>query len=400
MHVAPNVLSTGSRLLGPLVFAGWLATVYPWVWFLIEPPDQRWSALFAPGVLSSTTTRIAVPAAAAAALAGSALLRRSPLLAVVLLLGSIAIPTLAWRQPEIWAPQIVPVDIALAIVAACHPRRVALTAAGLALLLLAAYLTARSLLSLENGTPSEPGMALSLCTAVLLGMMIRQGRERAAEARRQATAELISAERLRIARDLHDMVAHSLGVIALQAGAAGRIMRTQPEAAREAVGNIEKVGRETLAGLRRVVSSLRDVEPVPAGVRTTIPSLSAVDDLVTTTRAAGMEIDVIRLGAPRELPAEIDSTAYRVVQEAISNVIRHAGTDACHVLIDFREADLFVEVVDDGLGHRRRPGPDPGFGLVGMRERVEVLKGTLTAGPRPEGGYRVTACLPIPIGGR
>nr|WP_205809126.1 sensor histidine kinase [Micromonospora sp. HNM0581] len=368
-----------------------MATVYPWAWFITEPPDQRWSSLFPPGVLSSATGLVTLPVAAAAALAGGLLTRRSPLLAIALLLGSIAIPTLAWRQPEIWAPQILPVDIALAIVAAWYPRRVALTGAGLALAVLVAFLAARSIPGIEGGTPSEPGMALSLCTAVLIGTVARQARERAAEAREQAAAELISAERLRIARDLHDVVAHSLGVITLQAGAAGRIMRTQPDAAREAVGTIEKVGRETLAGLRRALSALRDVEPGPL-------LTTDVDDLLTTTRAAGMDVEVTQLGRPRALPPEIDTTAYRIVQEAVANVMRHASTDACRVLIDFREGDLSVEVVDDGAGRGRRF--DPGFGLIGMRERVEALGGTLATGPRPEGGFRVSAYLPLPGGER
>ncbi len=269
MHAARSLLPTRFRsdelgsswLSSLLIFTSWLVTVYPWIWFLTEPPDQRWSRLFAPDVLSPTTSQGILLVAAAAALVGGIRLRQTPLPAFTLLLASVAIPTLVWRQPEIGSPQILPIDIALVVLTLHHRRRVALTAAGLALLLLATYLTARLMLGGEGGIPSEPGMALSVCTAVLLGTVIRQARTQAAVARERATAEAISAERLRIARDLHDMVAHSLGVIALQAGAAGRVMRTQPEAAQEAVGSIEKVGQETLAGLRRVLSSLRDTDP-------------------------------------------------------------------------------------------------------------------------------------------
>lgn len=267
----------------------------------------------------------------------------------------------------------------------------ALTAAGLALLLLATYLTARLMLGGEGGIPSEPGMALSVCTAVLLGTVIRQARTQAAVARERATAEAISAERLRIARDLHDMVAHSLGVITLQAGAAGRVMRTQPEAAREAVGSIEKVGQETLAGLRRVLSSLRDTDPDQPEV----PSLAILDQLISTTGAAGIDIELRQQGEPQALPMEVDAAAYRIVQEAVANVMRHADTNSCRVLISFREAELFVEVVDDGSGRGHRPGN--GLGLVGMRERVEMLHGTITTGPRSEGGFRVAAHLPLPV---
>lgn len=380
-----------SWLSSLLIFTSWLVTVYPWIWFLTASPDQRWSLLLAPDVLSPTTSQGILLVAAAAALAGGIRLRQTPLLAFTLLLASIAIPTLVWRQPEVWSPQILPIDIALVVLTLHHRRRVALTAAGLALLLLATYLTARLMLGGEGGIPSEPGMALSVCTAVLLGTVIRQARTQAAVARERATAEAISAERLRIARDLHDMVAHSLGVITLQAGAAGRVMRTQPEAAREAVGSIEKVGQETLAGLRRVLSSLRDTDPDQPEV----PSLATLDQLISTTGAAGIDIELRQQGEPQALPMEVDAAAYRIVQEAVANVMRHADTNSCRVLISFREAELFVEVVDDGSGRGHRPGN--GLGLVGMRERVEMLHGTITTGPRSEGGFRVAAHLPLPV---
>lgn len=399
MYAARSLLPTRFRsdglgsswLIGLLVFTSWLVTVYPWFWFLAEPPDQRWALLFLLDALSPITSQGALLVAAAAALAGSIRLRQTPLLACTLLLASVAIPTLVWRQPEIWSPQILPIDIALVVLTLYHPRRVALTAAGLALFLLSAYLTTRLTLDGEDGTASEPGMALSVCMAVLIGTVIRQRRTQATAARKQATTEAISAERLRIARDLHDMVAHSLGVIALQAGAAGRVMRTQPEAAREAIDSIEKTGQETLAGLRRVLSSLRDTDPDPPQV----PSLSALDRLISTTRAAGIDIELRQQGEVQALPTEVEATAYRIVQESVANVIRHADTGACRILISFREAELFVEVVDDGSDRGPRPGG--GLGLVGMRERVEMLHGTLTTGPRPEGGFRVAAHLPLAL---
>ncbi|ABP56560.1 sensor histidine kinase [Salinispora tropica] len=401
MHAAPNVLLTrpGSlQLVTPLIFVSWLLTAYPWAWFLTSPPEERWSSLFPPGVLATTAARVALLVAAAAALAGSIRLRRLPLPAFGLLLASIAIPTLAWQQPEIWALQILPIDFALVAITLYSAPRVTLTATSLALGLLAVCLITRLVVHGEGGTPSEPGMALTVGMAVLIGTVIRQRRAQAAAARRQASAEVVSAERLRIARDLHDMVAHSLGVIALQAGAAGRVMHTQPEAAREAIHNIEKVGQETLSGLRRVVSSLRNVDPDRPDSPTAAPSLATLDELIATTRAAGVDIDVSRQGEPRALPMEIDAAAYRIVQEAVANVIRHAETDACRILISSREGELFVEVVDDGAGRGRRPGA--GFGLAGMRERVEMLHGTIVTGPRPEGGFRVAAHLPLPTDDR
>ncbi|MBO4164430.1 MULTISPECIES: sensor histidine kinase [Micromonospora] len=403
MHAVPNVILTrlGSlQLVAPLIFLSWLLTAYPWAWFLTDPPEERWSSLFPPGILAATVAQVVLLVATAAALAGSTRLCRLPLPAFGLLLVSIAIPTLAWQRPEIWAPQIIPIDIALAALTLYSTPRVTLTAASLALGLLVTCLITRWVLLGEGGTPSEPGMALTLGTAVLIGTVIRQRRAHAAATLRQASAEAVNAERLRIARDLHDMVAHSLGVIALQAGAARRVMRTQPEAAREAVHNIEKVGQETLSGLRRVVSSLRDVDPDRPDLPTALPSLTTLDELVATTRAAGVDIDVSRQGEPQALPMEIDAAAYRIVQEAVANVIRHAETDACRIMISFREGGLFVEVVDDGTGRGRRPRAGFGFGLTGMRERVEMLNGTIVTGPRPEGGFRVAAHLPIPADAR
>ncbi|MEV6305196.1 sensor histidine kinase [Actinoplanes sp. NPDC051861] len=369
-------------LPGFVTVASWLATAYPWAWFLSDQVGDRQSALFPPDVLGSGQGRAVLAVAAVSALAGGILLRRRPALAFALVLSSVMIPPLAWQRPEIWSPQIIPVGVALASLALTATRRVVLAAAGLTVCVLAGFLIARLTLSGEGGTPSEPFMAVSTCTAVLAGLVIRQSRAQAAAAHQRATAEAITEERLRIARDLHDMVAHNLGAIALQAGAAGRVMQSQPEAAREAVGSIERIGRETLSGVRRVVSGLR------------LCSLSGLDQLIATTRAAGIAVDLRWEGRSRSLPMEIDAAAFRIVQEAVANVIHHAGTPACRILISCRESELFVEVLDDGRGAGSRLGA--GFGLTGMRERVELLRGTITTGTRPEGGFRVAARLPLP----
>jgi signal transduction histidine kinase len=191
---------------------------------------------------------------------------------------------------------------------------------------------------------------------------------------------------------MHDTVAHSIGIIALQAGAAVRVTTTQPEAAREAMRAVEHEGRETLAGLRRMLVALRaaDSDEVPV----VTAGLGDIDRLAATAMAAGVRVEVRRRGEPRQLPPDIDLSAFRIVQESVTNVVRHAGTRACRVTLDYRDDELALEVTDDGRGHGTSTGT--GFGLAGMRERVALLHGEFTAAPRPEGGFRVAVRLPAP----
>ncbi len=247
--------------------------------------------------------------------------------------------------------------------------------------------------------------------AWLVGHSVRQAREHAATLIATTTAQAVADERLRISRELHDTVAHSIGVIALQAGAARRVIDTQPGRAGQALGDIEQVGRETLSGLRHMLGVLRHVEQghVEQGqggqgrggqgrggqgqAPDSAPGLSDLDRLVATTTDAGVHVEVRRLGERRPLPPEIDVSAYRIIQEAITNVVRHAGTSRCRVSIEYRDDELAVEVLDGGRGPRRRA--EGGYGLVGMRERANLLRGSFSAGPRAEGGFRVAARLPL-----
>ncbi|ONK11673.1 Sensor histidine kinase DesK [Streptomyces sp. MP131-18] len=197
---------------------------------------------------------------------------------------------------------------------------------------------------------------------------------------------------------MHDTVAHSIGIIALQAGAAARVVETQPARAREAMLTVEKVGRETPSGLRRMLGALRqaDQEPGPpqAPARPAV-GLADMERLAAATTAAGVRVHVEWRGTRRPLPADIDLAAFRIVQEAVTNVVRHAGADSCRVRLDYGEQELAIEVADRGRGGGT--GTDTGFGLVGMRERVALLRGRFTAGPRPEGGFLVAARLPVPV---
>lgn len=235
------------------------------------------------------------------------------------------------------------------------------------------------------------------CTGALLS---RERSEHAVALRSQEVAEAVMAERLRIARELHDMVAHSIGIIAIQAGAASQVIRSRPTEAGEALRAIETTSRETLSGLRRTLVALRQADPGTAasGGQAALapsPGLADIDRLAAATADAGVHVDVRRSGEERPLPADIDLSAFRIVQEALTNVVRHAGTGRCRVLIDYGDEELSVEVVDDGRGATGNSSAH-GFGLVGMRERVALLYGDLSAGTRPEGGFRVTARLPLP----
>jgi signal transduction histidine kinase len=240
---------------------------------------------------------------------------------------------------------------------------------------------------------------LALAASCMAGLLSRERRKHATALRAQEVAEAVTAERLRIARELHDMVAHSIGIIAIQAGVGSRVIQTQPTEARQALRAIEATSRETLSSLRRTLVSLRQADRgATASERSPLspsPGLADIGRLAAATAGAGVRVDVRCSGEQRPVPADIDLSAYRIVQEALTNVVRHAGTGRCRVAIDYGDEELSVEVVDDGRG-TSEDGSDHGFGLIGIRERVGLLGGHLSIGPRPEGGFRVAARLPLP----
>ncbi|MET8291597.1 sensor histidine kinase [Streptomyces sp. NPDC005132] len=240
---------------------------------------------------------------------------------------------------------------------------------------------------------------LAMAASCMAGQLSRERREHAVVLRSQEVAEAVTAERLRIARELHDMVAHSIGIIAIQAGVGSRVIQTQPAEAREALRAIEATSRETLSGLRRTLVSLRQADRgVTVSERSPLapsPGLADVERLAAATVGAGVRVDLCFSGEQRLVPADIDLSVYRIVQEALTNVVRHAGIGRCRVAIGYGDEELSVEIVDDGRGATGK-GSAQGFGIIGMRERVGLLGGRLSAGPRPEGGFRVTARLPLP----
>ncbi|MFD8148886.1 sensor histidine kinase [Streptomyces sp. NPDC059708] len=291
-----------------------------------------------------------------------------------------------------------PVDLVLGLVVAVRPRRQAI-AAGAAV----AVVEVLAVGMLAPGAVLVPALLISvlaLGTCCMAGLLVRQRRVHAVELRAQAVSEAVTAERLRIARELHDMVAHSIGVVAIQAGVGRRVIAARPDEARSALEAIENTSRETLAGLRRTLVALRRAEPGDGSPAPTgpAPGLADLDALAASLAGSGVGVEVRRTGEPRPLPADIDLSVYRIVQEALTNVVRHAGSSArATVTVEFREEELRVEVADDGRGAAVRPGK-PGFGITGMYERVGLLGGRFSAGPRPEGGFRVAAEIPLTAG--
>jgi signal transduction histidine kinase len=210
--------------------------------------------------------------------------------------------------------------------------------------------------------------------------------KRATEAQR-ATADA----RAGIARELHDVVAHSVSVMTVQAGVARLVVRDDPERAQEAIGAVEEAGRRALDELRHLLGVLRP--ETASGELGPQPALNQVHKLVDQLRQTGMSIS-LTVDIPSELPARVDLFAYRIVQEALTNVLKHGGVDAVvHVRLEEADGYLDIEVMDSGMATTTQPGS--GQGIVGMQERAVLLGGTFGAGPRPEGGFQVLARLPI-----
>ncbi len=264
-----------------------------------------------------------------------------------------------------------------------------------------------------QGQPSlafAAGLLAWLLVLLSAAELVRTRRQRALEAEQARQDELrrrAAAERLAIARDLHDVVAHNISVINVQANTALHLMDRQPERAREALTAIHDVSRQALTELRSVLGVLRTGEQEPP--RSPGPGIDQLDDLAAGARSAGLRVRVTRDGAAHPLPAEVSVAAYRIVQEALTNTARHAAGSAATVTITYAGKALRVEVDDggpvegqpalpDGRAHadgRQHQGDGTGNGITGMTERAQALGGSLKAGPTPAGGYRVRAILPL-----
>jgi signal transduction histidine kinase len=403
-----------------------------------------------------------------AAVLAVAIRRRQPTLMLgVLLVGSVAVTTLTGPENGGVVTYFLPVGYVLYLVAATYKHRRA--AARVLIAVFATLVTDTVLLYLTGGGYLGRGgmveVALCVIIAWFTGYIVRQRRRYALRLQDEAASKAVAEERLRIARELHDVVAHSMSVIAVQAGYGQYVIDTQPADARDALGAIQATSREALDEMRRMLGALRQADETdqrevaaraardpgsgadagdPAGDSaggsaddsagdagaaplSPAPGLADLDRLIARTASAGVRVDVTRCGQPRDLPASIDLSAYRIVQEALTNVVKHARTRSCRVLIGYGQDELILEVTDNGAGllamagagvpgnslalagggpvllaESSAPGwsaPDvagSGHGIIGMRERVSLLGGEFSAGPLPGYGFQVSAHIPLP----
>lgn len=328
--------------------------------------------------------------------AGVAWRRSAPLLAAVVVSVGFAAQVVFADDAPVIGGLVAALLVIYALGAYGTTREAVLGAVALTLgLIVAAFADAD-----KRGVADAIGNLLIFGVLLGLGMVIRHRRAEARELdaelhdERRRSEQVLAEERTRIARELHDVIAHNVSLMVLQAGAARQVLDADPERVREPLLTIEATGRQAIGEMRRLLGILRADQEDPAAPPQ--PGLARLDELVAESRAADVAVDVEVSGRQRPLPAGVDLAAYRIVQEALTNVRKHAGTGAAaHVAVHFGESDIALEVTDDGSGASARRNGHAGHGLVGMRERAALYGGALKAGPRPDGGFRVAARLPV-----
>ena len=301
--------------------------------------------------------------------------RRQPLLTLALVLAAsvwIDVSFNSWIPIALW--------FAIGNVAARLPRRISLPATAASLgAFFAAFLT-------TGDWKRIGGLTISIVAVWMIGDVIRTRRAYNEAEREKSARQAKTDEQTRIARELHDVLAHNVSVMVVQAAAARDVFGTQPDRAREALRAIEETGRAALTELRQLLAGVRaEFDPQPG--------LTGLSTLVEGLRAAGLAVDVRVEGDLTDLPAGLDLSAYRIVQEALTNTLKHAHASIAEVRITRSIAGVDLEVLDDGVG--ATPPNGGGHGLIGMRERVAVCGGEMSAGRRAQGGFEVVARLPI-----
>jgi signal transduction histidine kinase len=349
-----------------------------------------------------------------------AIRRRDPLLALSLVLAGCVI-TMAFGGMINKGP-VLPLALVLFLVAARCARTIAIAGLAVSLWLLAAQAL---ILHWTGAGPGDAvGTALVLIIVWMTGWAVQQRRAYAARLREQVASSAVTEERLRIARELHDVVAHSMTVVAVQAGFGEYVFEQDPGEARAALGAIQRVTREALADMQRLLGVLRQGEPGQdgagqdaAGLPSTsrgdagragplqlapAPGLADLDRLVATTAGAGVRVEVASKERRPDIPAAIDQSAFRIVQEALTNVVKHSGAEYCQVTVVCADGDLCVEITDPGGNGRAAAATNgagqasgTGHGIIGMRERVSLCGGEFAAGPMPGQGFRVAARFPL-----
>ncbi|MER6663397.1 sensor histidine kinase [Amycolatopsis japonica] len=339
-----------------------------WTFLVVIPMWLAWATVAASGI-------------------AVALRRHRPLLAYGLGLGSLVPALIAGNG---LAPAaLLATGCALYTVALEHPRARSLIAMGLGLVVVMIF----EVLRLGPNTIASTAFAGGgVAGSWALGWMTRQRRANLAQLAETQADQAVSDERLRIAREMHDVVAHSMSLIAVKAAVGNHVAEQQPEEAREALRVIELTSRETLVELRRMLGVLRSGDGTPEAALGPAPKLVDLRTLAERAGQAGVRVELTG-EAVDDLPEGVALSVYRITQEAVTNVVKHAGPSACRVTITEGPGEVSVEIVDDGRGEGSPPAVG-GHGLIGMRERVAVYGGDFEAGPLPAGGFRVFARLP------
>jgi signal transduction histidine kinase len=353
-----------------------------------HPPGDVGSEIF------SSSERAVAAAAGLVMTLSLAWRRRAPLVVLALAIATSIIANFAAPLDAATTPAIA-VVVAVYSVGA-HTERVRAAVGGLGV---AALIAANAAGQFSLGDLLFIAMIVGGAWLAGRAMHYRRERERTLERltvdlereREEKARAAVAEERVRIARELHDVVAHAISVIVLQARGARRSLATDPEETREALDMIEATGSEALAEMRRLLGMLRthdeDVALAPQ------PSLRYLDALAAQVCEAGLPVELSVEGEPIELPPGVDLSAYRIVQEALTNALKHAGPTSARVVVRYGKDDLELEIADTGAGAAASDGE--GHGLVGMRERVSLYGGRLEAGPRDGGGFAVRARLPL-----
>jgi signal transduction histidine kinase len=359
--------------------------VNPLVW------DSLLAALVASivGAAVSSQDGIHGPVAWALVLAASAPLavrRRAPLPVLAVVSGA----TLAFALVGNGGAGDTALALAIYTVAAHEPwRRVATF--GIPVAFVGALASQLASQTHRNWVEVVVGLTVAIGLPIMIGRIVFNRRLRLVSDRESAAREAVALERTRIARELHDVVAHAMSVMIVQAGAARTVVDRDPTAAHDAIAQVEETGRAGLAEMRRLIGVLTD--DGQAGSTAPIPGLAQLDPLLETVRSAGLPVELVLSGTARELPAGADLAAYRVIQESLTNALKHAGPASARVALDFAPDLVTIEVADDGRGPTAEPGI--GHGLIGMRERVGMFGGTFRTSARSGGGFVVHAEIPV-----
>jgi signal transduction histidine kinase len=371
---------------GLALFASALAQI----WLVDDPSAHGWGG---PRWLST--------AVAAAAIVPISLVRRRPVEALAVSFCAGTVLNVVLTAPAEGAFQTFVAALVLAFGVGAHVEGRA-SAAAIGALLAATVVTG---VAVRVGQEYPSGEFVPILvwfgTTWLVGRFVRSWRLRAEElevlARRLAeeqearAREAVGVERLRIARELHDVIAHNVSVVSVQAAAAERVLEGEQPVVREALGSIQATARSTIDEMRRMLGVLRAIDE--AGRLAPLPGLADLDALAEQARAAGLSVDVRVEGTPPALPAGLELSAYRIIQEGLTNAIKHGGDSRAAVTVRYVPDALELEVVDDGSGNGS--GGGTGNGLAGIRERVGMFSGELEAGPRDGGGWRLRARLPL-----